>query len=202
MTTDKSPILLLDGGMGQELAARSRRPVTPLWSAQVMLDEPELVTAVHGEFIAAGARVITLNNYSATPLRLARDGDPTLLEPLHAAALDAAHRARQQSGGDVSIAGCLPPLVASYHPDSVPDDATCLRDYRRLVELQAAGVDLFLCETMSLAREARAATLAATQSGLPVWVAFTVDDQDGTRLRSGEKLAEAARDVVAAGAAR
>lgn len=202
MTADKHRIVLLDGGMGQELAARSRRPVTPLWSAQVMLDEPHLVTAVHREFIEAGARVITLNSYSATPQRLARDGDPGLFEPLHAAALDAARQAREESGREVRIAGCLPPLVASYHPDSVPDDATCLRDYRRIVAVQAAGVDLFLCETMSLAREARAATVAAVESRLPVWVAFTVDDGDGTRLRSGEPLAEAAREVVAAGAER
>ncbi|MBD3645913.1 MAG: homocysteine S-methyltransferase family protein, partial [Pseudomonadales bacterium] len=35
-----------------------------------------------------------------------------------------------------------------------------------------------------------------------VWVAFTVDDGDGTRLRSGESLIEAARDVIDAGAER
>ncbi|OZT75605.1 homocysteine S-methyltransferase family protein [Vreelandella boliviensis LC1] len=36
----------------------------------------------------------------------------------------------------------------------------------------------------------------------PVWVAFTVDDSDGTRLRSGESLANAAREVAALGAER
>lgn len=204
MRTEKVDIVLLDGGMGQELRKRSRQPASPLWSAQVMLDEPHLVTDAHRDFIQAGARVIKLNNYTATPLRLARDGDPAMFEPLHAAALDAAHQAREASANaqDVRIAGCLPPLVASYHPDSVPDDATCLRDYRRLVAQQADGVDLFLCETMSLIREARAATTAAVEGRHPVWVAFTVDDRDGARLRSGESLTEAAREVVALGAER
>jgi S-methylmethionine-dependent homocysteine/selenocysteine methylase len=202
MTPEKHPIVLLDGGMGQELAQRSSRSLSPLWSAQVMLDEPHLVTAVHRDFIEAGAQVITVNSYSATPQRLARDGDPGLFEPLHAAALSAARTAREESGRNVRIAGCLPPLVASFHPDSVPDDATCLRDYRRIVAAQAEGVDHFLCETMSLAREARAATIAAAESHRPVWVAFTVDDEDGTRLRSGEPLAEAAREVMAVGAER
>ncbi len=202
MTAENDNVVLLDGGMGQELRRRSSRPASPLWSAQVMLDEPHLVTAAHRDFIDAGARVITINTYSATPQRLARDGNPEMLEPLHAAALNAAHKAREESGQDVRIAGCLPPLVGSYHPEVVPDDATCLRDYRRMVELQAAGVDLFLCETMSLAREARAATIAAAESGLPVWVSFTVNDSDGTRLRSGETLAEAAQEVVNAGAER
>ncbi|MCG5541607.1 MULTISPECIES: homocysteine S-methyltransferase family protein [unclassified Halorhodospira] len=194
-------VVVLDGGMGQELRRRSSRPASPLWSAQVMLEEPELVVAAHRDFIEAGAQVITANTYSATPRRLARDGEPDLFHSLHAAALDAARKARQETGQQgVRIAGCLPPLVASYRPDVAPDDETCLADYRQMVEAQAEGVDLFLCETMSLAREARAATIAGVESNLPVWTAFTVDDGDGTRLRSGESLAEAAREVVAVGA--
>lgn len=193
-------VVLLDGGMGQELKKRSHRPVTPLWSAQVMLDEPHLVVETHRDYIDAGARVIKLNNYSATPQRLARDGDPAMFETLHEAALKAAHQAREDSGREVCVAGCLPPLVASYHPDSVPDETTCQRDYRRLVAAQQDGVELFLCETMSLTREAVAATQAAVESQRPVWVAFSVDDGDGTRLRSGEPLAAAAQAVVDAGA--
>lgn len=202
MTSQTRDVILLDGGMGQELRKRSTQPASPLWSAQVTLDEPHLVTAVHRDFIDAGARVITVNTYSATPQRLARDADPDLFAPLHAAALSAARDARQESGrDDVRIAGCLAPLVASYRPDLAPDGATCLRDYRRMVEAQTGGVDLFICETMSLAREACSATRAAAESNLPVWTSFTVDDGDGRRLRSGESLAEAARDAVDAGAA-
>ena len=201
MTSEKAPVVLLDGGMGQELRRRSNQPVSPLWSAQVMLDEPNLVVDAHRDFIDAGARVITLNTYSATPTRLARDGEPGLFEPLHSAALKAVRKACDESGQTVRIAGCLPPLVASYRPEVAHDEATCLLEYRQMVaEQKAGGVDLFLCETMSIAHEARAAASAAVESGLPVWTAFTVDDADGERLRSGESLAEAARDVVAAGA--
>jgi len=202
MSSAQPEVVLLDGGMGQELRRRSSRPASPLWSAQVMLDEPQLVVAAHRDFIDAGAQVITVNTYSATPQRLARDADPELFEPLHAAALSAARRAREESGRGVRLAGCLPPLVASYHPDVVPDEDTCLEGYRRMVESQAGAVDLFLCETLSLAREARAATRAAAQSGLPVWTSFTVDDGDGGCLRSGEPLAGAAREALAAGAER
>lgn len=200
MSSERNDVVVLDGGMGQELRRRSSRPASPLWSAQVMLDEPDLVVAAHRDFIDAGAQVITVNTYSATPQRLARDGEPGLFEPLHAAALDAARRACDESGRDVRMAGCLPPLMASYRPEIAPDDDTCLQAYRQMVAAQVAGVDLFLCETMSLIREARAATIAAAESRLPVWVSFTVDDGDGTRLRSGESLAEAAEQVVTAGA--
>ena len=201
MTPEKPQVVLLDGGMGQELRRRSSQPATPLWSAQVMLDEPNLVVDAHRDFIDAGARVITLNTYSATPTRLARDGEPGLFEPLHSAAMKAARKACDESGQAVQIAGCLPPLVASYRPEVAHNEAACLREYRQMVaEQKAGGVDLFLCETMSIAHEARAATSAAVESGLPVWTAFTVDDGDGERLRSGESLAEASRGVVAAGA--
>jgi len=185
MRLDGRDVILLDGGTGQELQRRSRTPASPLWSAQVMRDEPELVEAVHRDFLDAGAGVITVTAYSATPERLARDGAPERFEELQKAALAAARRARDARGRDARIAGCLPPLVASY---------------RRIVAAQRADVDLFLCETQAAIGEARAATVEAAASGLPVWCAFTVDDGDGTRLRSGEALSDAARAVLDAGA--
>ena len=72
--SNQQTVVLLDGGMGQELIKRSANAPTPLWSATVMRDEPDLVTTVHADYIQADARVITLNNYSATPVRLAKHG--------------------------------------------------------------------------------------------------------------------------------
>ncbi|MEM7499461.1 MAG: homocysteine S-methyltransferase family protein, partial [Pseudomonadota bacterium] len=60
-------VTLLDGGMGMELTHRSAAAAaSPLWSAQVMMDEPALVRDVHREFIEAGAEILTLNTYAAT----------------------------------------------------------------------------------------------------------------------------------------
>ena len=70
-------IVVLDGGLGQELHRRSALPPSPLWSVQVMMEEPGLVETVHLDFIEAGARVITLNSYTATPSQLARAGEHT-----------------------------------------------------------------------------------------------------------------------------
>ena len=53
-------VILTDGGMGQELIRRSKSEPTPLWSARVLIDEPDLVRDLHAEFIRAGARVITI----------------------------------------------------------------------------------------------------------------------------------------------
>ncbi|MEO1090852.1 MAG: homocysteine S-methyltransferase family protein [Pseudomonadota bacterium] len=194
------PFVLLDGGTGQELILRSAAGAKPLWSAQVLMDEPDLVTAVHRDFIEAGADVITLNTYSATPRRLWRNGLPDITAELHRAAIDAANRARSEAGRPVQLAGCLPPLVASYRPELAPPRAEARAEFAALVALQAPDVDLFIIETMTSIAEAVAATEAAVDSGKPAWTAVSVDDRDGTLLRSGEPITDAFTAIEEAGA--
>ena len=197
-------IVLLDGGMGQELIARTSEPASPLWSAAVMERQPELVEAVHREFIQAGARVITLNSYSATPERLARHMDAAdvdeRFETLQRLAIEVARRACAHAPHPVAIAGCLPPLGGSYHPEAGPDFEATLASYRRIVALEGGACDLFLAETMSSVAEARAATRAIRTADRRAWIAMSVDDRDGMRLRSGEALAEGCAAAVQEGA--
>lgn len=192
MMSHKPVITLLDGGMGQELLKRSSKDITPLWSTQVMIDEPDIVRDVHIDYIFAGARVITLNAYTMTPERLARDGQIEDFEKLQVAAINAAMSAREAAGiPEVKIAGCLPPLVASYHAEVTPKYEAMLKSYSKIVAIQAPHVDVFLCETMSSIAEAKAALVAAKESGLPVWVSLTIEDNDQGLLRSGEALLDA-----------
>lgn len=194
------PFVLLDGGMGMELIRRSSAGASPLFGAQALIDDLDLVTAVHRDFIEAGADIVTLNTYAATPRRLARDGLPEMTAELHARAIEAAKRAREEAGRPVRLAGCLPPLVASYTPELTPPYAEARAEYRLLTSLQAPHVELMLAETMSTISEAIAATEAMAESGLPAWTAITVDDRDGTRMRSGEPVVAAAAAIEAAGA--
>ncbi len=195
-------IVLLDGGMGQELIARSTNPPSPLWSANVMMNEPDIVEAVHAEYIKAGAKVLTLNTYSATPERLARDASEDLFESLQAKAIEIIESAAANS--DVTLGGCLPPLFGSYHPEHAPDFNICLNTYRRVVAQQKNAMDILICETLSSVKEIKAAVQAGSESGLPVWCGMSTKDEDGTLLRSGEPLAEgaqAAKDADAAAVA-
>jgi len=192
MTSNKPTILLLDGGMGQELIKRSSKEITPLWSTQVMIDEPDIVRDLHVDYILAGSRVITLNAYTMTPQRLTRDGQIKDFETLQLAAIHAATSARTKAGiAGVKIAGCLPPLVASYHAEVAPTYDEMLASYSQIVAVQAPHVDVFLCETMPSVAEAKAALLAAKKSGLPVWVSLTIQDDNKAQLRSGEPLSQA-----------
>lgn len=184
-------ITLLDGSIGQELVHRAGARPTPLWSTSVMLDRPDLVRAVHGDYFAAGARVATTNTYSVLRDRLRPEGLEDRFADLIDAALREAEAARDAHGGG-RIAGALGPLRASYRPDLCPPEDEAAATYAELVRLMAGRVDLFLIETVSSVLQARGALAGCAEAGCPVWLSVSVDDEDGTQLRSGEPLSDLA----------
>lgn len=185
-------ITILDGGMGQELIDRSTAEPTPLWATKVLLDEPELVRAVHDDFFAAGAMVATTNSYAIHHDRLIPAGLDDLFEPLHRAACEIACASRDASGGG-RVAGAIGPLFGSYQTGPLPHDA--LERFAEVCRIQAPYVDHFLIETVSAIDHVRATLAGASRHGKPVWLSVSVDDHDGTVLRSGEPL-ESVMDYV------
>ncbi|OYX44701.1 MAG: homocysteine S-methyltransferase [Rhodobacterales bacterium 32-67-9] len=180
-------VTLLDGGMGQELIARSGDKATALWATQVMMDHPGLVRAVHDDYFKAGATVATTNTYSIHHDRLRKAGLDDRFTALHMQALAEAASARAAHGAG-RIAGSLGPLVASYRPETHPPHAEAVGKYAEVAALLAPAVDLFLAETVASLAHARAVLDGARAGGKPVWLSVTVDDEDGSRLRSGEAL--------------
>lgn len=178
-------IILLDGGMGQELVARATGAPTALWSTQVMLDNPGMVADVHRDFAAAGATVATTNTYAIHRDRL--EGTPWAdrFADLHTMAL-----AEARVSGTACIAGSIGPLIASYRPDLHPDADTAAPIYAEIAQMIGPSCDLILCETVASVTHAEAVMRGAAAAGKPVWLALTVQDEDGTRLRSGEPLEE------------
>jgi len=193
-----SDITLLDGGMGQELVKRSGKAPTALWSTQVMLDHPGLVQAVHADYFAARATVATTNTYALHRDRFVGTGLEARFEELFDKALAAAQDARGAHGSG-RIAGSIGPLMASYRPDIHPPHVQAAEKYKEIAGLLASSVDFIICETVASLDHARAVLAAALTAGLPVWLSVTVDDTDGSRLRSGEPVAEVA--AIAAGGA-
>ena len=188
-------VTLLDGSIGQELVKRSGDRATPLWSTQVMIDHPKLVGEVHLEYFNVGATVATTNTYAVLRDRLVRIGLEDKIGQLTDTAVRAARRARAASGGKGRVAGAIGPLVQSYKPETCPPAAEAATIYAEPVALMKDHVDLFLLETMSSVDQAEGALRAASGQGLPVWLAVSVDDHDGTRLRSGEPVADLAGTV-------
>ena len=186
-----SEISLLDGSIGQELVKRAGKAPTPLWSTTVMIDQPEILRDVHAEYFNVGASVATTNTYPVLHDRLVRAGLQDQIETLWTQAVKSARSARDAHGSG-RIAGSIGPLVASYRPDICPSPAEAEELYRDVVAALAPHVDVLLIETMSSVDQADGALRAAMKSGLPVWLAVSVEDFDGSKLRSGENLADLA----------
>lgn len=195
-------ITLLDGGMGQELIRRAGGVATPLWSTQALLDAPGIVSAVHRDYADAGATVATTNTYALHRDRLrggasnhyAADGVelPDLedrIADLYGIALDAIGPVRDRC----RVAGSIGPLRASYRADLHPGRDEAVPLYAEVAALLAPRVDVLLFETIASLDAARACLEAGRRTDRPVWLSFTVDDEDGRLLRSGEPVAEAAR---------
>lgn len=187
-------ITLLDGGMGQELVARSGDAPTPLWATRVMLDHPHLVRAIHDDYFAAGATVATTNTYAIHHDRLLPFGLDPLFEDLHRRAVAEARAARDAHGSG-RIAGSMGPLVATYRTDVTLPIAEAEPKYAEIARIIGPEVDVILCETMASVLQAEGALRGALASGKPVWLSVTVDDRDGSKLRSGEPVADLQRLV-------
>lgn len=181
-------ITLLDGSIGQELVKRSDDKDSPLWSTKVMIERPELVQQVHTDYFNAGASVATTNTYAVLRDRLEKVGMADQVTPLVKSALSVAKAARDAHGSG-RIAGAIGPLGASYRPDLTATQSEAREAYGDNVRAMDAGVDFFLIETMSSLHQVETALEAVRYyASKPIWLAVTVDDLDGRKLRSGEAL--------------
>jgi len=112
-------------------------------------------------------------------------------------------QAARAAHGRGRIAGSIGPLAATYRPELHPDAATAVPLYAEMVRMVAPGADLVLFESVASLAHAETALSGAVMadSGLPVWLSVTLDDEDGTRLRSGEAVADLLPILEAGGAA-
>ncbi|MGR3313795.1 homocysteine S-methyltransferase family protein [Roseovarius indicus] len=184
-----SQITLLDGSIGQELVRRLGDRSVPLWSARVMIEQPDVVREVHEAYFATGATVATTNTYPVLRHRLKRVGLDDEVGRLADIAVSSA-RAAQEKAGKGRVAGSLGPLGTSYRVDVYPSVAEAVELYAELLRDLRDRVDLLLVETMASVEQAEGALEAVAKhgNGRPVWLSVTVADDDGTRLRSGETL--------------
>lgn len=191
-------VIVLDGGMGGEIAKRYQGAQQGLWSATVLIEKPELVVEIHRDYIDAGARMIITNTYSTIPSYLGKEGRENDYVALTRLGGELARKAVDESGQAVQIAGSLPPLSESYRPDLVPPADEAMPVYRNLVEALVPYVDVFICETMSSATEALNAVTQAIAfgGGKPVYVSWTLNEMPGSGLRSGESITAAYNKIA------
>ncbi len=197
-------IVILDGGLATELAARGHDLHDRLWSARLLIDEPQAIEDVHLAYFQAGARVATTASYQATIPGFATAGMD------RAAALGAIRRSVELAGraadrhaslsgldrDSLIVAGSVGPYGAmladgsEYRGDYDPGPAV-LRDVHapRMEALLEAGADLLALETIPTIREARVLVDLVDELGARAWLSFQC--RDGRSTAAGEPIAEA-----------
>ncbi|MFU0854088.1 homocysteine S-methyltransferase [Kluyvera cryocrescens] len=198
----ESPFVLLDGAMATELEARGCDLADSLWSAKVLMENPQLIYDVHLDYFRAGAQVAITASYQATPEGFAARGlDETQSRALIARSVELArqardaYRAENPAAKGLLIAGSIGPYGAyladgSEYRGDYQRSAQAFQDFHRprIDALLEAGADLLACETLPSFDEIRAlAQLLVEYPVAQAWFSFTLRDSqhlsDGTPLR-------------------
>ena len=188
-------VIIGDGAMGTQLQARGLPAGTmpELWNAE----HPEIVQAIHRDYLEAGARIATTNTFGGTRSRLAGAGLADRLVELNRKAVEIARAAvdgRAWVAGDVGPTG---QLMEPYGDLTVAEAEAVYRE--QVTVLADAGVDFILIETMNDIEEALCAVrMAREHTTLPVFCTFAFDVRGRTIM--GSRPGDAARRAADAGA--
>ncbi|HHA1727728.1 TPA: homocysteine S-methyltransferase [Enterobacter cloacae] len=215
---EKQPFVVLDGAMATELEARGCNLADNLWSAKVLMENPELIREVHLDYYRAGAQVAITASYQATPAGFAARGlDEAQSRALIGKSVELARKAREAylaenpQAGTLLVAGSVGPYGAyladgsEYRGDYVRRAEEFTAFHRPRIEaLLDAGADLLACETLPSFEEIKAlAALVAEYPRARAWFSFTLRDSehlsDGTPLREVVAALKDNSQVVALG---
>jgi methionine synthase I (cobalamin-dependent) len=174
--------LVCDGAMGTRLqeSVGAERAGSSL--ELLNYERPELVLAIHRSYVDAGADIIQTNTYGANGLQLARVGRPDAVAAVNRRAVELARAAAESACRPVWVAGTLGPLgTIRYDQDVIRPDQIGRVYADQAAALAAAGVDLFIVETMDDYREISGAMRAVRGYQIPI--ILQVETRDGETWR-------------------
>ncbi|MEQ8146552.1 homocysteine S-methyltransferase [Streptomyces sp. OP7] len=205
--------VVLDGGMSNQLAAAGHDLSEELWSARLLAEDPEAVTAAHLAYYEAGADVAITASYQATFEGFARRGTGReRASELLALSVECARTAASRARGPhrpLWVAASVGPYGAmladgsEYRGRYGLTVADLERFHRPRAEvLASAAPDVLALETIPDTDEAEALLRAVRGLGVPVWLSYSAA---GGRTRAGQPLEDAfalaarADEVIAVG---
>jgi S-methylmethionine-dependent homocysteine/selenocysteine methylase len=184
-------MIILDGGLGRQLAAMGAPFRQPEWSAAALIEGPHFVRAVHDAFIAAGADVISTNSYAVVPHHIGEEMFAERGDELLAIAAREARESAAAADRRVRVAASVPPMFGSYLPEAF-DSARGRRMMKRFRQQLAPVADIFCGETLGSIAEVTTFLDVFGDVAADLWVSVTLEDVDADpknpRLRSGELL--------------
>ena len=190
----QSNTILLDGGMGTMLqAAGLKLGARP---EELNITDPALIEGIHGQYAAAGSRIVNANTFGASAHKLA--GSAYTLEQVITAGIENCKRACAPYGALTALD--VGPLGELLEPSGTLAFEDAVAEYARIVKAgEAAGADLIFFETYTDLYELKAALLAARENThLPILASMSFEA--GGRTFTGctvESFAATARGLGA-----
>jgi homocysteine S-methyltransferase len=200
---DLNGLHVLDGAMATELERKGFDLDGPLWSAHVLESSPQAISAVHRDYLEAGADCLLTASY-----QVSAEGFEKLGRNPRDAASDAANALRvsvtiaeqvrkeylAKSPRRIWIAASLGSYGAMLHNGAeYHGNYTCSFDElvgfhsRRIAVLAETDADLVAFESIPSLEEAKAILVALrSHPNLPVYLSFTC--RDGTHVSHGETM--------------
>ena len=191
---DRPNTILLDGGMGTMLqAAGLKLGARP---EELNITDPALIEGIHGQYAAAGSRIVNANTFGASAHKLA--GSAYTLEQVITAGIENCKRACAPYGALTALD--VGPLGELLEPSGTLAFEDAVAEYARIVKAgEAAGADLIFFETYTDLYELKAALLAAKENThLPILASMSFEA--GGRTFTGctvESFAATARGLGA-----
>jgi homocysteine S-methyltransferase len=203
------PLIILDGAFSTELQRHGCDLNDPLWSAKILIENPEMIRRVHTDYLEAGADCIITASYQATHEGFMKRGlSETEADELIQLSITLATSARDLFWADSANRTARPrPLVAAsvgpygafladgseYRGNyAINEEQLSAFHRRRLQTLIEAGPDILACETIPCLQEAQ--VLVKLLQDFPTtsfWISFSA--KDGKHINNGEKIEDCAR---------
>ncbi|MDR6998996.1 homocysteine S-methyltransferase [Neobacillus niacini] len=205
---EKFPLVILDGAMATELERHGCDLNDSLWSATILIENPELIKQVHTDYFKAGADCAITASYQATVEGFSRRGLSEaealiLIQKSVQIALKArdefwgipenqSNRPKPLVAGSVGPYGAFLADGSEYRGEYTLTEEELMNFHRpRMKALIEAGADILACETIPCLMEARAIVrLLEEFPKTYAWISFSA--KDGLHISDGTLVAECA----------
>ena len=204
----KYPAIVLDGALATEFERRGADLKDKLWSAKLLIENPEMIRQLHMDYFLAGADCAITASYQATLEGFMRRGfsEKESIELIRKS-VQLAVEARDEFWKDeANRVGRPRPFVAAsvgpygafladgseYRGDYGLTEAELMAFHRpRMKILVDSGADILACETIPCLIEAQAIVhLLKEFPSVSAWISFSAKDE--THISDGEKISDCA----------
>ncbi|WP_261306498.1 homocysteine S-methyltransferase [Paenibacillus andongensis] len=202
------PVMILDGALSTEMERRGCDINDSLWSAKMLMENPDLIGQVHTDYFAAGADCAITSSYQATVEGFVRRGlSESEALRLIKTSVEIAVKARDDFWDSLLEKTKRPrPIVAASvgpYGAYLADGSEYRGNYKlteneliefhrpRVKALIDAGADILACETIPCLMEARAIVrLLKEFPGIYGWISFSAKNE--LQISNGDLIADCA----------